>query len=380
MISMPLVSCGPGHHVQQSLVHESEDLVPMETEFLLTESFLEHEYASESASPTSAQTPATSKKSVTICSSLSFKDVQWPNKLTLTGRKALALALNVTGSFEGHQGWATIANNFDGQGMSLGLLQQNFGQGTLQPLLLAMRKYYPSTFRSAFTTRDLNSLNTMLSRWESYNPIRSVASVNSYNEVELSEPLLERETELFPDIDTLSDMDEGEKPTYANLAASSYSNRESVYWAKSSLYLSNGKTFKTNWRRSFQSLALSAPYRSYQIQSAISMFDRARGYFSTFGFKEMRSFLLMYDFVVQNGGFNASHRNQFLTYLRKNPRASETTKLRKLLDIRIKSVRWQYRSDVRDRKNAIINSQGTVHKTYRRLSREYCYDPYERIR
>lgn len=40
-------------------------------------------------------------------------------------------------SFEGSS-YTKLSGNFDGQGISYGLLQWNFGQGTLQPLLISM--------------------------------------------------------------------------------------------------------------------------------------------------------------------------------------------------------------------------------------------------
>jgi len=44
-----------------------------------------------------------------------------------------------TGFFEGDDGYSNISGNFDGQGISFGILQYNFGQETLQPIL---RAYY----------------------------------------------------------------------------------------------------------------------------------------------------------------------------------------------------------------------------------------------
>lgn len=46
-------------------------------------------------------------------------------------------AIKITTTFEGTS-YDTVTGNFDGQLMSVGLLQWNFGQGTLQPLLLKM--------------------------------------------------------------------------------------------------------------------------------------------------------------------------------------------------------------------------------------------------
>jgi hypothetical protein len=51
-------------------------------------------------------------------------------------------AVKITGLFEG----GTYASgNFDGQGLSMGLLQWNLGQGTLQPILLEVFSMYPAS-------------------------------------------------------------------------------------------------------------------------------------------------------------------------------------------------------------------------------------------
>lgn len=43
--------------------------------------------------------------------------------------------LTHTGFFEGDKGYSTVSGNFDGQGISFGIIQFNFGQGSLAPLL-----------------------------------------------------------------------------------------------------------------------------------------------------------------------------------------------------------------------------------------------------
>lgn len=51
----------------------------------------------------------------------------------------LGTALEVTGSFESAgDPWAAVAGDFDGMGISAGILQWNIGQGTLQPLIHAV--------------------------------------------------------------------------------------------------------------------------------------------------------------------------------------------------------------------------------------------------
>jgi hypothetical protein len=62
----------------------------------------------------------------------------------------LTAALEVTGGFETNGAlWAGVSNDFDGQGISCGILQWNIGQGSLQPLVkkcgsVAVDKYMPT--------------------------------------------------------------------------------------------------------------------------------------------------------------------------------------------------------------------------------------------
>lgn len=65
----------------------------------------------------------------------------------------------VTGKFEGNKGFANLSGNFDGQGISAGVLQWNLGQGSLQPILLEMLEAsgYAGLFVNELT--ELASLN-----------------------------------------------------------------------------------------------------------------------------------------------------------------------------------------------------------------------------
>lgn len=312
-----------------------------------------------------------------ICSRLDLTDIRWPESLDDAQNKTLALGLNITGSFEGNRGWANITNNFDDQGMSLGLLQQNFGQGSLQPLLITMFEQHLDTMRSVFAPDHLGSLHAMLMDWMG-GPLaprsRGIPSIPS---------------ELFPDTEGLSPLDQGFDESAADESTgvgepllhimNTSANRQSVSWAVDTLFQDNGRTFVPSWKQGFQSLAVTAPYRTLQVHAAVAMFVRAIGYAESFGFTELRSVLTMYDYVVQNGGFNSTHRNLFQEYRSTNPNASETARLLKLLEIRLVSVRPQYRADVKARKTTIVNGRGTVHGAKRDLPKEYCYNPKEVI-
>lgn len=60
------------------------------------------------------------------------------------------IIFRITGAFEGH-GYGSMAGNFDAMGWSIGFLQWNFGQGTLQRLFLAMHKRSQPKFEQALT-------------------------------------------------------------------------------------------------------------------------------------------------------------------------------------------------------------------------------------
>lgn len=58
--------------------------------------------------------------------------------------------LRNTGFFEGDKGYSTVTGNFDNQGISFGIIQFNFGQGTLQPLLKEYINDYEAEFKEIF--------------------------------------------------------------------------------------------------------------------------------------------------------------------------------------------------------------------------------------
>jgi len=292
-----------------------------------------------------------------ICSALNFSDVQWPAVMTSQDHGTFALAANITGSFEGTSGWGNISNNFDGQGMSLGLNQQNFGQGSLQPLLIDALKNNMPTVKPLFSPANLSSLIQMLNNYVQ-TPVLGIASVAS-------------DDELFPNKVALSKLDEGYEEN--QIRQFSAQTDASVAWAKANLFLSNGTTFKSDWKTSFVTMATTAMYRSIQIKAALSIFTKAKSYFKTFKLHELRSLLLMYDIVVQNGGFNSDHLAAITAFYNANPNATETARLNKILEIRAATVRTQYRADVIARKSAIINGTGVVHGSNRNLPKQYCY-------
>ncbi|WP_413703690.1 hypothetical protein [Pseudomonas sp. Pseusp16] len=80
-------------------------------------------------------------------------------------RECIELALKVSGGYEGHKmlDYHALADDFDQQGTSFGLIQWNFGQGTLGPVLLKMLQKDSIAFSRCFpATTDYQSLKNAL--------------------------------------------------------------------------------------------------------------------------------------------------------------------------------------------------------------------------
>ncbi|CCF16475.1 hypothetical protein BLGI_4444 [Brevibacillus laterosporus GI-9] len=72
--------------------------------------------------------------------------------------------LKNTGFFEGEFGFSTVAGNYDGQGISFGILQFNLGQQSLQPLLKEYIRRYPDDFQEIFGPEKANIVIDILEK------------------------------------------------------------------------------------------------------------------------------------------------------------------------------------------------------------------------
>ena len=287
---------------------------------------------------------AVEPKPPVVCSRLNFGEVSWPSSMTTDDRAALMLALNISGSFEGADGWANLSDNFDGQGVSMGLLNQNLGQGSLQPMLIRLRDGRPDVLAALVSPGHLSALLGMLARWQ----------VASAGELELG-PL--------SSFDATGEMGKLSAPS---------ANRVSVDWAVVELYVA-GK-FDPIWKAELTALASSPEYVSVQIEAAVRDHERAVAYGARIAVRELRAYLMLFDVNVQNGGLYAEDLADYDAFVHGSPRADSAARLEKLLALRLRHVRTRFVADVRTRKLAIIRGTGAVHGSPRNLPVEYCYD------
>lgn len=319
------------------------------------------------------------------CSKLDIAGVTWPEDLSQAGQAHLGLALNISGSFEGRSGWANLSNNFDGMGFSIGLLQQNLGMGSIQPMLNDMISLRARGADFQLSEAHFLAIKSMVSQWNKDQGIKSAAQDLVLDEDGQPSPFYNDDSVISQyDVeyealvtDDLSDIAPGEDKIFIN--SLSLANKNSLNWALKTLYKDGGKTFKVDWSENLTKMAQSKPYVSLQLKYAMKIYYKAFRYFKSFKLSTLSHFLLMFDFVVQNGGFKQRVLDEYALKLKQTPNMSEQDKALLILQLRLRDVTPRWQNDVSARKKAIIFSVGTVHGAKRDLKSEFCYDPSARV-
>jgi len=321
---------------------------------------------------------------INFCSRLELASIRWPSSLSEVEIDSYALALNITGSYEGHSDWKNISNNFDDQGISLGIFQQNLGQGSLQPLLIEVAQDYEYIYRQFFNRNQTESIFDMLEDWDANSGLglASVQSKLSRNTAGISEAITDESLTNFYsplDIEDNENIKPREVTDRIFAKASNSKNQRSVNWAIKNLYERNGRTFKSEWKRSFQGLAGDPRYVSKQVRAGHTIHNKAMRFMEIYKAKELKSYLFFFDIVVQNGGIRESTRQKYLAEVNQTPSMSENDRMKVLIKHRVLRSRAQYRADVLSRKLTILNGKGRVHKRNRDLRSEFCTSQYDEL-
>ena len=218
--------------------------------------------------------------------------------------------LALTGSFETGRFspgcFAAVTGNFDGQGMSFGALQWNFGQGTLQPLLKEMFTNHRET-SSAIFGANLNRLQQAI--------------------------------------------DGGD---------------ESAVVFAASIQDQARKTIAEPWKQMFTTLGLTPEFREIQVRGVAAYYGRAINLCKEYGLRTERGRALMFDITVQNGTIQDNVKTLiFADFWRLplsiSPEETEMEKLRIVANRRAEAVNPKYVEDVRKRKLCIAEGKGVVH-------------------
>jgi hypothetical protein len=214
-------------------------------------------------------------------------------------------ALDVVSFFEtSGQGFSGVTGNFDGQGVSWGILQWNFGQNTLQPLLTQIIQKNPEKTKSIWGP-------------------------------------------LFPTLQTLS------QATVAKALSICQSE------------VLSGIELRTEWKNGFEKLGKEKFAMDAQMSFTKKYLHTTFKEMYHLKFRSVRSFLTLFQNNVQNG-FTYEHDTSdevgvnYRNWLKSNEQVPEIEKLRQLMKYLVEVVPSTSRENVRIRVKISIEGKGFV--------------------
>lgn len=224
--------------------------------------------------------------------------------------------LALTGSFETGKPppdcFAGLSGDFDGQAISFGALQWNFGQGSLQPLMIKMTDQHPDIVEHIFTDRCAEFLEVLKTPQE--HQLEWCRSVQDLNRFRFREP----------------------------------------------------------WQGLFKSLGRCKEFQDLQVEAANELYDAAIDLAHEYELKSERSVALMFDIKVQNGSIYPYVREQILREFANLPEdAGEEERLIIIANRRAEASNPRWVEDVRNRKLTIARGQGIVHGMHYDLAEDY---------
>jgi hypothetical protein len=232
-------------------------------------------------------------------------DGEAPPANQLASAPLIHRCLALTGAFETSMGvpdcFCGLAGDFDGQGLSFGVVQWNLGQGTLQPLLNEMLAGHEAVVRGIFHDHfaDLQSM--------------------------LASP--------------------------RNLQ---------LQWARNIQDPSRHAVFEP-WKGLLQALGRTPEFQTIQVQHAAALHAAAQNLCLRIDVSSERALALMFDIRVQNGTIDQKTEARIRTDFAAIAADDEVARLRAIANRRAEAAAPQFIEDVRVRKLTIANGRGTVH-------------------
>jgi peptidoglycan hydrolase-like protein with peptidoglycan-binding domain len=248
-----------------------------------------------------------------------FPGVDPPAAPSIASQDITQRCLALTGAFETSTGvpecYCGLSGNFDGQGISFGVLQWNLGQGTLQPMLSEMLATHADVAATIFQN-DLQALTGMLAS----------------------------------------------------------AREQQLAWAQSIQDSSRFTVFEP-WNGFFQALGRTPEYQAIQAAHASQIQQRAQTMCGQVGVTTERAMALLFDIFVQNGSLSAATvaaiQADFAQIPAGDPMDVEVARLQSIANRCAEAALPQYVEDVRARKLTIANGQGTVHNIPYNLEQQF---------
>lgn len=210
--------------------------------------------------------------------------------------------LQLTADFEGH-GFQKVAGNFDGAGLTWGIIGFTLKHGEIQSILGKVRQSYPALLDQAF-----GSLKEELAR-----------------------------------VLTLS-------------------RTEQIEWASGISIGSQKYRIEQPWEDAFRTLGNFSEVQQIQLECAGKYWQTAMRDAERFQLETELGIALCFDIAVQNGGIDfGDEERRIRKWFDNNQGASERDRRLLIADVVAENSRTQYIEDVRQRKRTIAEGEGRVH-------------------
>jgi hypothetical protein len=212
--------------------------------------------------------------------------------------------------------FAGLSGDFDGQGISFGVLQWNFGQNSLQPLLNDLLAQYPAMMAGIF---------------HEHLPV---------------------------------------------LAAALQSDQAELMNFAASIQHPVKHTINEPWRGMFKALGRTAECQEIQRKYAAKLFQAAHKLAADYGLQSPRAVALMFDIKVQNGSISDLTKARILAdFSRLAPdlplNEAEVEKMKIVAQRRAEAANPRWIEDVRARKLCIAKGHGVVHGVHYDLAEQF---------
>ncbi|MCH7477731.1 MAG: peptidoglycan-binding protein [SAR324 cluster bacterium] len=228
--------------------------------------------------------------------------------------------LALTGTFESNKShpeyFATLSGDFDGQGISFGVLQWNFGQNSLQKLLGELIADHPALMQDTF------------------------------------------------------------QDDYGTLVEALAASKEKLMDFARSIQHPVKHYVHQPWRGMFKALGRSEACQALQVKYAGGLDREALELCEEYGLWSERAAALMFDVKVQNGSIQRAVKARILAEFEELPGNSsreghEVERMRIVANRRAEASNARWVEDVRARKLCCANGQGTVHGVPFRLAEQF---------
>ena len=229
--------------------------------------------------------------------------VTWTSATGLPVPPLAQRCLQLTTAIEGH-GYGMVAGNFDGAGLTWGIIGFTLKHGDLRDLILTVQSQYPEAITNAFGPLANELLDKMVLDFS-----KTQAWANSISE--------------------------GPK-RYA---------------------------VRKDWRDGFARLGARQEVRRLQVERAMqTYYEPALVTAGTIGFSTELGVALAFDIHVQNGGVKAAALKQLAREQQDGALKSQRARRLRTAELVAQSAKGEWRADVLARKTAIASGEGTVHE------------------